>query len=270
MTDSGTVNINGADIHYEIAGEGQPLMMLHAGIADSRMWRKQVTFFSRHYKVVTYDLRGFGKSPMPAMPYAHYRDLAALMDTLGIESAILMGSSMGGSVAVDFALEYPDRVNGLILLGSAVDGYRIEDERTRENWIEIEKAFKAGDLDKVADLEISHWIIGNGDSTGRFETADLDMIRQMIVTHYRYDPDQGEEEGPDELSIDRLNQIKVPTLAVVGNLDSPDMIKIADILVRDIPGAKKEVIQGTAHLPCYEKPDEFNNLVNGFLKYAGL
>jgi len=269
-TISGTAKINGAEIYYEITGNGQPIIFLHAGIADSRMWQKQVAFFSKQYKVITYDLRGFGKSPMPAGTYAHYRDLAALMDTLDYDSAILAGCSLGGSVAIDFALEYPDRVKALVLVGSAVDGYRMEDEKTRENWKEIETAFIEGNLDKVADLEIEHWIIGSGDSEGRFKDSDLELFRDMIITHYNHDPDKGEEEGPDELSIDRLGHIKVPTLAIVGNLDTSDMIQIADILARKIDGAKKGVIPGTAHLSCYEKPDEFNSLVNTFLRELGL
>lgn len=267
---SGFANINGAEIYYEAVGDGQPMILLHAGIADSRMWRRQTTFFSKRYEVITYDLRGFGRSPMPAAPYAHYRDLAALMDTMGIEGAILMGSSSGGSAAIDFALEYPERARGLVLAGTAVDGYRVEDEKTRENWKEIEKAYKAGDLDKVAELEINHWIIGSKGPSGRFEKEDLDLFRDMIIRHYRYDPDRGEEEGPEELSVNRLSDIKIPTLIVVGDLDSPDMINIADILVRDIPGAKKAVIPATAHLPCFEKADEFNKLSGGFLTQAGL
>jgi 3-oxoadipate enol-lactonase len=267
---SGIASINGAEIHYEIAGTGPALVMLHAGVADSRMWRAQVGFFSQYYKVITYDLRGFGKSGMPAGPYAHYLDLAALLDTLGCDNSILLGWSMGGSVAIDFALEFPGRVRGLILSGSAVDGYRMEDERTKEYWTQIDKAIEAGELERAAELEIEQWIIGDRGAADRFGESDLDLFREMLVTHYQLDQGQGEEQGPDKLSIDRLGEIRVPTMIVVGDLDSPDILKIADILERDIPNAKKSVIHSTAHLPSFEKPDEFNELVFGFLRNAGL
>jgi pimeloyl-ACP methyl ester carboxylesterase len=267
---SGFAEVNGAKIYYEQAGEGTPLVMLHAGIADCRMWQKQLEYFSQHYKVITYDLRGFGKTGMPEGPYAHYRDLAGLLDTLGIDSAIVMGCSLGGSVAIDFALEYPGRILGLALVGSSVDGYRMEDEKTIENWRRIDKAIRKRDFDKAADLEVEQWVVGAGRSPERFDRDIITLARDMILTHYRNNPDKGQEEGPDELSVNRLAEISVPALVVVGELDSPDMMNIADLLKRALADSKKIMIPETAHLPNLEKPDAFNALVHGFLRDKGL
>ena len=244
--------------------------MLHAGIADSRMWQKQQEYFSQYYKVITYDLRGFGKTGMPEGPYAHYRDLAGLLDTLGIDSAVVMGCSLGGSVAIDFALEYPQRVMGLVLVGSSVDGYRMEDEATIESWKKIDKAIRKKEFDKAADLEFATWVVGPSRSPEKLDPSIKSLVRDMLLTHYRDDPDKGEEQGPDELGVDRLAQITTPALVIVGELDSPDILKIADLLERTLADSKKIMIPETAHLPNLEKPDDFNALVHQFLRDKGL
>jgi len=267
---SGLAEVNGAKIYYETAGEGTPFVMLHAGIADSRMWQKQQEYFAQYYKVITYDLRGFGKTGMPEGPYAHYLDLAGLLDTLGIDSAIVMGCSLGGSTAIDFALEFPSRVRGLVLVGSAVDGYRMEDEESIKGWKQIEKAINKKDFEKAADMEIQQWIVGPTRSPEKLDPAVIALCRDMILTYMHNDPDKGEEQGPEEFSINRLAEITAPTLVVVGDLDSPDIMTMADLLERTLADSKKIMIPETAHLPNLEKPDDFNALVHDFLRDKGL
>src|SRR5690606_6601331 len=120
---TGFADINGARLYYEVAGEGPALVLLHAGICDSRMWDDQFAAFAKHYRTVRYDLRGYGQSNPVAGRFAHYEDLRALLDHLGIERAYLIGVSFGGMIAIDFTLTYPQRVAGLILVGTGVDGY---------------------------------------------------------------------------------------------------------------------------------------------------
>ena len=267
---SGYAEVNGARIYYEQAGEGRPLVMLHAGIADSRMWSDQVEYFAPYYTVITCDLRGFGKTAMPKGRYAHYRDLAGLLDTLGCDSVILMGCSMGGSAAIDFALEYPERVLALVLVSSALDGYRFEDDRTRDSWKQVDKAVGKKKYDKAADLEIEQWVVGSWRSSAKVDSSIIDLVHDMIVTHYDNKPDRGEEEGPDELAIDRIAQIKAPTLILTGDLDASDILNIASLLDKEIPDSKKISILDTAHLPNLEKPVAFNLLVYQFLRSKGL
>src|SRR5947209_8694969 len=104
---SGLVSVHGTDLYYEELGEGHPVILLHAGIADSRMWDEQMPVLAERYRVVRYDLRGFGRSKMVAGAFSHRADLAALLDALGIASAALVGCSFGGRVATEFALEFP-------------------------------------------------------------------------------------------------------------------------------------------------------------------
>jgi 3-oxoadipate enol-lactonase len=115
--------INNALIYYETAGEGQPFVMIHAGVADHRQWNNEFAFFAKNYHVIRYDMRGHGKSEPVEGEFSHLQDLISLLDFLQIEQPmILMGCSMGGGLAMDFALEQPDRVKALIMVGSAPSG----------------------------------------------------------------------------------------------------------------------------------------------------
>ena len=119
-TKSGPVNIEGAQIYYETTGEGIPFVMIHAGVADSRQWNNEFAFFARSYQVVRYDMRGYGNSEPVEGEFSHMSDLVGLLDALNIhEPMIMMGCSMGGGLAMDFALAHPARVKALIMVGSA-------------------------------------------------------------------------------------------------------------------------------------------------------
>ena len=115
----GTAALNNTTFAYETAGAGRPLVFIHAGIADSRMWDRQFSDLADSFTVVRYDMRGFGRTPPAEGPYAHYEDLAALLTHLGLDRVSLVGCSMGSKTALDFALCYPERVDRLILSSPA-------------------------------------------------------------------------------------------------------------------------------------------------------
>src|SRR5262249_16578991 len=148
----------------EVAGTGRPLILLHEGIANLHFWDDQWEPLAREYRVVRYDLRGFGQSVMPPAPFNMRADLAGLMDFLGIERAVLMGASIGGGIVVDFALEYPARVDALIpvaagLSGATPDMNAIPPALARM-WMEMEDAEKAGDRDRADALSLRIWVDG--------------------------------------------------------------------------------------------------------------
>lgn len=115
--------INGTRIYYEMIGEGDVLVLLHSGYTDLRLWDDQFELFGRYFKVIRYDIRGFGRSDKPSEPFSHFEDLKELLNYLGIDKAHLVGVSMGGSIAIDFTLQYPDSVEYLVLSGSSLNGY---------------------------------------------------------------------------------------------------------------------------------------------------
>src|SRR5215213_7322991 len=144
--ETGMAEVNGARIYYEVAGEGEPLVLVHAGIADSRMWEGQFKAFAERYRVIRHDMRGFGRTALVDGAYSHHEDLRTLLDKLKVERAHLVGCSMGGGAVLDFALEYPQRVGNLVLVGSAVGGFGPDIDPPRQ-WDEILAAEQAGDLE---------------------------------------------------------------------------------------------------------------------------
>ena len=126
------VTLNGARIHYERSGSGFPLLLIHAGIADSRMWEPQAKAWANHFDMIRPDLRGFGDSELPPEPYSERADVVALLDHLGVDRAHVIGCSMGGTLATDLAIEHPERVERLVLVAGGVSGSNLgkSDART--------------------------------------------------------------------------------------------------------------------------------------------
>jgi pimeloyl-ACP methyl ester carboxylesterase len=263
---TGEIDVNGATLRYESSGEGPPLVLVHAGIADLRMWDPQVDAFSPRYQTIRYDMRGFGRSPIVPGPYAHHDDLRVLLDALDVERAFFVGCSMGGGAVLDFALENPRRVDALVLVGSAVGGFEYEGEPPEE-WGEIVAADEAGDLERVSELEVRMWVDGPGRGPGAVDPAVRDLVREMnLIALQNEAMNLGEETDLDPPAATRLPEIQAPTLVLVGDKDQPRTLAAADLLAKGLPNARKAVMPDTAHLPNMERPDEFSHLVLNFLE----
>jgi pimeloyl-ACP methyl ester carboxylesterase len=264
--ETGTAEVNGARVYYEVAGEGEPLVLVHAGIADSRMWEGQIAAFAERYRVVRYDLRGFGKSEMVEGPFSHHEDLRGLLDALGVERAHLVGCSMGGGAVLDFALEYPERIGNLVLVGSAIGGFRPDFGPPKE-WDELVAADEAGDLERISELEVRMWVDGPGRSPEDVDASIRDLVREMNLIALKTEAAElGEEWEPEPPASDRLYNIHAPTLLIVGDEDQPRIFAAADLLEKELPNERKVLMHGTAHLPNMERPEEFNRLVLEFLQ----
>lgn len=263
---TGEVPVDGARLSYETVGEGEPLVFVHAGIADSRMWDPQVGAFAGRHRVVRYDMRGFGKSPAVAVAFSHHGDLLGLLDHLGVGRAAIVGCSMGGKVAIDFALENPDRVEALVLVASPVGGFDPDAPRPEE-WDEMVAADEAGDLARLSELGVRKWVDGPRRGPGAVDPAVRDLVREMNLIALTNEGSGllNDEREPEPPAAGRLGEIRAPALVVVGELERPEMLAAADLLVREVPGAERAVMRGTAHLPSMERPEEFNPLVEDFL-----
>src|SRR3990170_1439944 len=130
--ESGTLETNGARIHYEVEGSGPPVVLIHAGIANLRMWDDQAIALRDAHRVIRYDTRGFGRTETDAVPFSNRADIAALLDHLVEESAHVVGLSRGGMIALDFTIEYRDRVRSLIVAAGGISGYDSPDEAPME------------------------------------------------------------------------------------------------------------------------------------------
>jgi pimeloyl-ACP methyl ester carboxylesterase len=260
---TGFADIEGASLYYEIAGEGPGLVLSHAAFVDRRMWDEQFPVFAERYHVVRYDRRGFGNSTPGSSPFSHSRDLYQLLKLLKIERAHLLGCSAGGSTIIDFALEHPEMTASLVLVSSAVSGYQFQGAMPQPLQ-ELFTAVNAGDLDRAAEIAVRLWIDGPHRSPDQVDARLRERAHEMSLTAL---PNIFVREEPLEPpALDRLNQLTTPTLVIAGDLDDASVKTISDLLATRIAAARKAIISGAAHLPNMEKPEEFNQMVLGFLK----
>lgn len=268
---TGFADVNGARLYYEVGGEGHSLLLLHAGVADSRMWDDQFSMFAQHYKVIRYDLRGFGKSAMPPGPFSGHEDVAGLLNFLNIEKAYVIGQSFGGYIAIDFALAYPEMVDALVLGAPNVSGYEPSSEEMQRFCAEEEDALNRGDLVAATELNLRMWVDGPNRTPDQVNPAVRERVREMQLYAFSLpEPGDSERQPLTPSAINQLDEIRVPTLIIVGDQDVPEFLKISDIVATGIPGAKKVVIPGVAHLPNMEEPKEFNRIVLDFLSELGI
>ncbi len=265
----GSLSVERGAIFYEVAGAGPGVALVHAGIADHRMWDDQFPVFAERFRVVRHDHRGFGASSTPDGPYSLRADLDAVLHAVGIERVHLIGTSMGGGVVLDYALDYPEKVASLVLVGSGLGGSQ-PSEALRERWRAINEVFARDGLDAANELELQLWIDGVGRTSGEVDPAVRERVRVMnraVLAREAANDEGGEPQRLDPPAIERLYEIAVPTLVIVGDRDVPDILANAERLVAGIAGARKVVLPGVAHLPPMECPAEFNRLVLDFLAH---
>ena len=254
-------------LYYEIAGEGRPLVLIHGGLVNSGLWDDQFAVFAGQYRTLRYDVRGFGQSKSPTAYYANHGDLRDLLDYLGIEQAAVLGLSMGGGIAIDFTLVYPDRVAALLPIAAGLGGYRATSNTALRD--ELNAAYERGDKERAVELSLQMWTDGPYRTPDQVDPNARERIRAM--TAHTFDLPDFEQwlQRLEPPAVDRLDEIHVPTLFVVGDRDVEDILKIGDLIIANVGGARRAVIPGTAHHLNMEQPAEFNRIVLDFLNTLG-
>jgi 3-oxoadipate enol-lactonase len=255
--------LNGARIHYEREGGGLPVVFLHAGVADSRMWQPQIRALAHQFECIAPDMRGFGESALPPGSWSPVADLLGLIDHLHLKPVHLVGCSMGGGVAIDFAIEHGERISKLVLVGPGVGGVNFG-ARYPELFAEAEAAEKAGDRRAITDADARLWLDGPRRRAGYVK----DPLRKLFFemdSNFDSDFDSAPIEQIEPPAADRLHEITAPTLVVVGDEDAPPVFDAVELLMDKVPHARKAVIHDAAHLPNLEHPEEFNRIVLEFL-----
>jgi pimeloyl-ACP methyl ester carboxylesterase len=214
-------------------------------------------------------MRGFGQSPPAVGTFSLTGDLVELLDGLELGSAALIGMSLGGSVAMEATIARPDLVSRLVLVGPGLRGFEMTDE-TKAGWAEEEAALERGDDEEAVEINMRMWVDGPSRLPDQVDPELRRKVGEMQRRAIDIWRDAGEEEGEHKPLVedwgDRLAEISVPTLILVGELDRPEMHEIADRLEAEIPNTRRETIVGTAHVPNMERPDEFDRLVLEFLE----
>jgi pimeloyl-ACP methyl ester carboxylesterase len=257
---AGVANINGGQLYYEVAGAGgHTLVFIHGGQMDSRMWDEQFALFSRSYRVVRYDFRGYGKSPAPTHVFAGEEDLAALLKFLRIQKATVVGLSLGGRVAIDFALVHPEMAEAIVAVAPGLSGFHFSDD---PNMLESWRAAQDGDWRKVTEL----WLKSGYMAPAMRNPQIAARLRELAYDNAHQFLDNGAlERILSPPAIDRLADLRVATLVMVGNLDVIDIHEICGLLRARVPRVREVLIPGAGHIVNMEKPAQFNAALQEFL-----
>jgi len=267
-TEKGYMDINGESLHYEAAGEGVPVVLSHAGFLDSRMFDEIWEPLAARYRVIRYDMRGFGKSSPAAGPICRRDDLARLLDHLGIAQAHLVGCSMGGENSLDLALERPDLVRTLTLVDSTPGGFDMQGEPPRYLF-EMFGALQNGDTNHASELQMRIWIDGiyrepqQVNPVMREKALEINRIPVERKTFLIADSQPVNPLTP--AAVTRLEAVQCPALIVAGSLDHPEVLRAADEMAARIPDSKKVIMEGCAHVPSFEQPKVFLSHLLNFL-----
>jgi 3-oxoadipate enol-lactonase len=241
------------DLWYEDSGAGPPVVLLHESVVDSRIWDPFLPHVEGRLRTIRYDQRGYGRSPMWTAPYSPVDDLVSVLDTAGVEKAALVGTSRGGRIAIQAALERPERVSALVLVGSGLAGNPVNVDVSPELEERWDAAEARGDLAELAEIDLEIWAPMGVD----------DELRAMFVENA--EASNSPDPELDAPSTGRLGEISVPTLVVTAARDVPAINELGERIAREIPGAQRAVIEDSDHMVQWRAPKELAQLVLDFL-----
>ena len=257
----GYAEVNGTRLYYEEQGSGRPVVLIHGAVLDRTMWDEQMAVLAQHYRVIRYDARGFGRSARSAMPFKAQEDLHALLDYLKIDRADLVGLSLGGRIAIDYALTYPTRVRSLVLAAPGISGAAFD--QTPTQWLsDMMAAIQAKDSIAASNA----WLRSEAMSPAMELPAVRDRLRAMTYANSgMFAVGTNPELVMLPPAIGRLHELSVPTLVVIGTRDAALMRGLSDSIAAKVPNARRVWIEGAGHLLNIEKPEEFNRALLEFL-----
>lgn len=260
----GCIDVIGGVLFYESYGEGEPIVFIHGNFNDHQIWEEQMRAFSANHYVISYDLRGYGQSDTPRISFSNVEDLKLLIDVLGLAKVNLVGSSMGGSVAIDFTLAYPERVTRLILAAPSISGRNYPVSML---WQGIKQHFQVRVNGRERAIET---FITNPFWQYYFPASKKEQAWQKTVANVRkpvnfcrFSPGLSRVSNP--YAINRLEELYQPVLILIGELDHPFNRETANILQTQVNKSTIIVMQDCGHLPFIEEPEIFNFNLAEFL-----
>lgn len=261
----GMIDVPGGRLWAQWAGEGSAVVLVHAGIADARMWDPQWDALVAGHRVARYDTRGFGRTETEAVPFSNRADLVAVLDAAGMDRAVFVGCSRAGQIVLDTALEYPDRCAGVAWVCGGLSGFDWEETPDEMAAFERGEALEeAHDWAALADHEVQVWVDGIGQPAGRAPAFARDLVRRMTFETYSQEKESGQPIVLDPPAAGRLGELRVPVLAIVGGLDESGVGAAAGLLV-ERAGARRIDLPDVAHVPSLERPEWFTETLLGFL-----
>jgi pimeloyl-ACP methyl ester carboxylesterase len=264
---TGVLQTDGARIYYEVEGEGHPLLLIHGGLGDLRMWDQQVPAFAERYRVIRYDTRGFGRTETDDVEFSNRADATAVLDHVGASSAYVVGQSRGGVIGLDLAIERPERVDALVSVAGGVSGYepQLPEGVQPPPWAEMERLWEAKDWAALAELETRVWVDGWGQSSARIDAQLRERVHGWILANYQSEKTEGKPQPLTPPAAERLDEVRVPLLVLIGTADEPGGVVAERHLAASVTGARVVEFDGVAHMIQLEQPERFNRVVLDFL-----
>lgn len=269
------LDVHGGRLCYETHGEKRnpALLFIHAGVADRTMWDPQVAEFARDYFVIRHDTRGYGLTESVDCAFSDRQDIIALLDHLTVAQAVLIGCSRGGQFAIDTTLEFPDRVQGVASVCGGLSGFEYaggaadpRDVAADVMFAAADAAYERQDWPGLAELEARIWADGLAQPAGRCRADVRNRVVAMCLANYLRMAPEGTPIPLGPPAAQRLGEIRVPALIVLGDLDTRGIELRAHMMADGIPNAQLIVMPGTAHLPSMEQPDAFNRILREWLQ----
>lgn len=261
----GFVPVEGGNLYYRQAGEGPAVILIHGGYLDNRMWDDQVGALSQRHRVIRYDVRHHGRSGSEAISSSDMEDLATLMDALDVARATLVGLSMGGQIAVDFALLWPERVESLVLVGPGLSGFPFGSPELRRYIEEVGEAIGREDFQATIEIFARYWCDGPYRDSEEVDPEVRGKVLEMLAgSGGRWDNNRLVR-PLDPPAMDRTGSIGARTLLVLGTVDMPEIRSVVEHLEATIPNARRVDIPDVAHMVNLEAPHRFNEILLEFL-----
>ena len=233
------------------------------------MWDRHVPQLAGRFRAIRYDTRGFGRSESDHVSFSNGADAIAVLDYLGVERAVIVGVSRGAIIALDAAIEFPERVAGLVWVAGGVSGYEPEERSVGDEvWEEVEQRSTNKEWEWLADFETHYWVDGPGRAEDRVDPALRSMVRGWILDTYRAEKEEGLPVPLDPPADGRLGELAVPVMVVVGALDEAGTVASGYHLAAAVPQARLEVFEAAAHMLALEEPERFTSLLADFASTA--
>jgi 3-oxoadipate enol-lactonase len=262
----GYVPVEGGRLYYREAGQGPAVILIHGGYLDLRMWDDQVAVLATAHRVVRYDVRFHGRSTSEEVPFSDMADLGVLMDSLEIPSATIVGLSMGGQIAVDFALMHPERVGSLVLVAPGLSGFPFGSPELGAYMEAITDAIGRDDFPEMIEIFTRYWCDGPKRTPEEVDPEVRSKVLEMLAGSWERWGRSPLVQQLDPPAMNRVSSIHAPTLLVVGSVDMPDIQEVVAHLVANIPGALRVDIPDVAHMVNLEAPERFNEILLEFLR----
>jgi 3-oxoadipate enol-lactonase len=264
---SGFLETGGGRIYFEVEGAGHPLLLIHGGLGSLRMWDQQVAAFADRYQAIRYDTRGYGRTETGEVAYSNRADAAAVLDHVGASSAYVVGQSRGGMIGLDFAIEFPDRVDAFVSVASGVGGFeaQLPEGTSLPPWDEMERLWEAKEWEPLAELETQVWVDGWGQSPTRVAPEIRRTVHDWILAGYRAEKTEGTPQPLDPPAVQRLGELRVPTMVMIGEVDEAAGVAAGRHLASSVADARLVEFPNAAHMIQLEEPERFNGLLVDFL-----